>query len=403
MSLPPTNFANAEHTTGALRLWVSVSTRKVPREQAMRSDVADGYIVLKDARGARIVADGLGFTNENKLDPSGRWLYVNETMARRLSRFALKGDGLGPRETVAEFDDGIFPDGFEFDAEGGIWIASVVSNRLLRIAPDGSQTRGAGRRRSRGDRARRAKFRRAPAHAAPTSMPAATAFWAISPASPSAAPTSGRCIWARCSPIAHRDFPLADRRRTAAALATTDTTRWERAMIQTQQGDRDRGRAARRFSDRARLHPDRDQDRADQPADRGGRAARGVLLVRVAARGAAAGRCRRGAGRDRPLAGHRADRPGPERQGGRARGRGRRGCALRVRLGVGDPQPQERQPHGRGIARRLCGGDADREPGRHAGARRDRDRVRLPVRGRRAGQPRSAASPKNFASSAWSA
>jgi SMP-30/Gluconolactonase/LRE-like region len=139
-SLPPTNFANAEHTTGSLRLWVSVSTRTVPREGAMRSDVADGYIVLKDGRGARIVADGLGFTNENKLDPSGRWLYVNETMARRLSRFELKGDGLGPRETVAEFGDGIFPDGFEFDAEGGIWIASVVSNRLLRIAPDGSQT-----------------------------------------------------------------------------------------------------------------------------------------------------------------------------------------------------------------------------------------------------------------------
>lgn len=139
MSLPPTNFANAEHTSGALRLWVSVSTRKVPREQAMRSDVADGYIVLKDARGARIVADGLGFTNENKLDPSGQWLYVNETMARRLSRFALRGDGLGRRETVAEFGDGIFPDGFEFDAEGGIWIASVVSNRLLRIAPDGGQ------------------------------------------------------------------------------------------------------------------------------------------------------------------------------------------------------------------------------------------------------------------------
>jgi hypothetical protein len=140
ITLPPTNFANAEHTAGTLRLWVSVSTRRVPREQAMRSDVADGYIVLKDGRGTRIVADGLGFTNENKLDPSGRWLYVNETMARKLSRFALKGDGLGPRETVAEFTDGIFPDGFEFDAEGGIWIASVVSNRLLRIAPDGSET-----------------------------------------------------------------------------------------------------------------------------------------------------------------------------------------------------------------------------------------------------------------------
>jgi sugar lactone lactonase YvrE len=139
-ALPATNFVNADHTSGELRLWVSVSTRHVPREHAFRRDVADGYIVLKDRRGTRIVADGLGFTNENKTDPTGRWLYVNETMARRLSRFAIRQDGsLGPRLTVAEFADGIFPDGFEFDADGGIWIASVVSNRLLRVAPDGAR------------------------------------------------------------------------------------------------------------------------------------------------------------------------------------------------------------------------------------------------------------------------
>jgi SMP-30/Gluconolactonase/LRE-like region len=141
MALPPTNFVHAGQLGSELPLWVSVSTRHVPREQAFSRDVADGYIVLKDKTGVRIVADGLGFTNETKVDPSGRWLYVNETIARRLSRFAIRERGdLGPGETVAEFGDGTFPDGFEFDAEGGIWIASVVSNRLLRIAPDGSQT-----------------------------------------------------------------------------------------------------------------------------------------------------------------------------------------------------------------------------------------------------------------------
>jgi sugar lactone lactonase YvrE len=139
--LPPTNFVNADHSAGVLRLWVSVSTRQVPREQAFRKDVADGFIVLKDGRGVRVVADGIGFANENKTDPTGRFLYVNETMARRLSRFPIRDDGsLGARATVAEFGPGTFPDGFEFDAEGGIWIASVVSNRLLRIAPDGSQS-----------------------------------------------------------------------------------------------------------------------------------------------------------------------------------------------------------------------------------------------------------------------
>ena len=141
MALPPTNFVHAEERDGKPRLWVSVSTRHVPRELAFSRDVADGYIVLKDRTDVRIVADGLGFTNEIKVDPSGRWLCANETIARRLSRFAIgEGGELGPRETVAEFGEGTFPDGFEFDAEGGIWVASVVSNRLLRIAPDGSQT-----------------------------------------------------------------------------------------------------------------------------------------------------------------------------------------------------------------------------------------------------------------------
>jgi SMP-30/Gluconolactonase/LRE-like region len=140
MALPPTNFVHGEQRGGELRLWVSVSTRHVPREQAFSRDVADGYIVLKDKTDVRIVGDGLGFTNETKVDPSGRWLYVNETIARRLSRFPIRDGGkLGARKTVAEFGEGTFPDGFEFDAEGGIWVASVVSNRLLRIAPDGSQ------------------------------------------------------------------------------------------------------------------------------------------------------------------------------------------------------------------------------------------------------------------------
>jgi hypothetical protein len=141
MALPPTNFVHAEQQGGEVRLWVSVSTRHVPREHAFRHDVADGYLVLKDRTDVRIVADGLGFANEAKVDPSGRWLYVNETIARRLSRFAIRERGdLGPRETVAEFGEGTFPDGFEFDVEGGIWIASVVSNRLLRLAPDGRQS-----------------------------------------------------------------------------------------------------------------------------------------------------------------------------------------------------------------------------------------------------------------------
>jgi len=129
--LPPTNFV-CRDSRG--RLWVTVSTCKVPRDLGYRRDVADGFIVLMDSRGTRIVAEGLGYTNECLLSPAEDFLYVNETFARRLSRFAVMGDGsLGARETVVEFSDGTFPDGLTFDAEGAVWLTSIVSNRVLRV------------------------------------------------------------------------------------------------------------------------------------------------------------------------------------------------------------------------------------------------------------------------------
>ena len=134
-ALPPTNFV---HSDGD-RTYVTVSTRLVPRARARKPGHADGFIVCKDKHGTRIVADGLGFTNEAKVDPSGRWLYVNETFGKRTSRFAISQSGLGKRETVAEYGHGVFPDGLDFDAEGGLWITSVYSNRLIRVASDGRQ------------------------------------------------------------------------------------------------------------------------------------------------------------------------------------------------------------------------------------------------------------------------
>ncbi len=134
-ALPPSNFVSVDALG---RIWISVSTRLSPRARAYRGDVADGFIVMQDAKGARIVADGLGYANEVIVSPCGGWLYVNETFGRRLTRYTIGDDGaLGACETVCEFGEGIFPDGLAFDAEGGIWIVSIVSNTVLRIAPDG--------------------------------------------------------------------------------------------------------------------------------------------------------------------------------------------------------------------------------------------------------------------------
>lgn len=135
--LPPANFVTTDEQG---RVWITVSTRLQPRALDYRPDAHSGFVVLVDGRGARVVADGLGYVNECRLSAAGDHLYLNETFARRLSRFRVAADGsLGPRETVTSFGLGTFPDGLALDEEGGVWIASIVSNRVIRVAPDGTQ------------------------------------------------------------------------------------------------------------------------------------------------------------------------------------------------------------------------------------------------------------------------
>ncbi len=136
--IPPSNFVHIDRRD---RIWVSISTRLKPRARGYRKDVADGFIAVIDKNGARIVADGLGYTNEVSVSPDGNWLYANETFARKLSRFPLSCDGkLGEKEVFTEFGFGTFPDGLCFDSANNAWITSIISNRIIKIAPDGSQT-----------------------------------------------------------------------------------------------------------------------------------------------------------------------------------------------------------------------------------------------------------------------
>lgn len=99
-ALPPTNYVTAEDDGS---LWFTVSKRARPRNLAWNHQVSVGFIGVKDDLGCRIVADGLGYTNEIAFSPDGLWVYVNETYAQRISRFRrLPGRALGERETVAQ-------------------------------------------------------------------------------------------------------------------------------------------------------------------------------------------------------------------------------------------------------------------------------------------------------------
>ena len=135
--LPPTNYVHLD-TNG--RVWITVSTRQIPRQKAQHPNHADGFIVLVDSRGARVVADELGYTNECLVAPSGEWLYVNETFTRKTTRFRIDAKGaLYGKETVLEYGTGEFPDGLTFDEHGNLWICCIISNRVLCVTPEGQR------------------------------------------------------------------------------------------------------------------------------------------------------------------------------------------------------------------------------------------------------------------------
>ncbi len=132
--------ANFVMRTDDGRVWITVSTMSHPRFNAYTDKVLDGMIVLVEDGHARILADDICFANECRVSPDGHSLFIAETFSRSISRFELAEDGsLSNRETFAQFGHGDFPDGLRFDSQGYLWLTSIVSNRIWRIAPDGTK------------------------------------------------------------------------------------------------------------------------------------------------------------------------------------------------------------------------------------------------------------------------
>jgi gluconolactonase len=122
------------------RLWISVMTREQHWWPAAAAPRPDGYIVLLDEKGLRIVADGIYQTNEIRLDAQEEYLYVVETMMNHLLRFRVQSDGsLSGKEIFgpSNLGTGAAIDGFSFDVDGNIWVTQVLRNGLGVITADG--------------------------------------------------------------------------------------------------------------------------------------------------------------------------------------------------------------------------------------------------------------------------
>ena len=121
------------------RIWITISTKVNPWSDAICASLADGYIILIDEKGPRIVADGMSFTNEIRLDAKEEWLYVAETTGKCVSRLRVQPDGsLTDREIYGPSTLGAgLIDGIAFDVYGNLWATMIFADRIVAITPDG--------------------------------------------------------------------------------------------------------------------------------------------------------------------------------------------------------------------------------------------------------------------------
>lgn len=138
------------------RIWCSHSTWG--SVDAAWAGQHDGLVFRIDTNGSvTVVAEGIEFANGMAFDADESHLYVCQTTACNVVRYAIRADGtLGPREPYGpklgythiemqkhrpltpELRSQLGPtDGCGFDQEGNLWVTLVLANRIVAIRPDG--------------------------------------------------------------------------------------------------------------------------------------------------------------------------------------------------------------------------------------------------------------------------
>ena len=120
------------------RIYMTISTMIPNWMEAISPNVADGRVVLVDEQGIRVVADGLAFTNEIRLDANEEWLYIAETCGPKVSRMRVRPDGsLTEYEVFGPDNHGALIDGIAFDSFGNLWGTHVFNDQIFAITPGG--------------------------------------------------------------------------------------------------------------------------------------------------------------------------------------------------------------------------------------------------------------------------
>ena len=100
---------------------------------------AELVLAMPDGK-ARVVARDLEFPNGTVITPDGKTLIVGESFGAKLTAFDVESDGSLARRRVWAAIENMVPDGICLDAEGAIWVASPLSEEMLRVREGGTVT-----------------------------------------------------------------------------------------------------------------------------------------------------------------------------------------------------------------------------------------------------------------------
>ena len=97
-------------------------------------------VVVSAAGDVLQVIPDMVFPNGSLISPDGATLYVNETLASRVSAFTINADGtLRDRRVWAQLEF-VATDGSCLDADGQIWVANAIAPQCLRLNEGGEVT-----------------------------------------------------------------------------------------------------------------------------------------------------------------------------------------------------------------------------------------------------------------------
>lgn len=103
-----------------------------------------GALYQLSGRSLRELDRGFCVSNSTCFSPDGRWLYFADSLTRKILRYPydIASGAVGQREVFIDTSPlNSAPDGATVDAEGGLWVALVLTAQLARFKPDGTLDR----------------------------------------------------------------------------------------------------------------------------------------------------------------------------------------------------------------------------------------------------------------------